>query len=174
MKSWHCHFISRFMTLSHPNSFLQVLVLVQQSLLLGQRLTTSLRSRFEDSNPGLSEFVGRSCIPSLYSKLYVMCSVIDAASAAIDFSRAGVDKGAVDSPSNQGLARTPLCSPSPLKRMVSTPLRSRSLSPTPRTQTTPHRNLYGSADIDDVDPCFRNLGAMVVPPRHHLGPMTIS
>ena len=162
------------MTLSHPNSFLQVLVPVQQWLLLGQRLTKTLRLGSEDPNLGLLGFVGGSYIPSLYSKPYVMFSAPDPASAAIDFSRAGVDEGAVDSPPGRGPARTPLCSPSPLKRVVSTPLRSRSLSPTLRTHTTPHMKLYGSADNDNVDPCFRNLGAMVVPPRHHLGPMTIS
>ena len=150
------------MRLCHPNSLLQVLVAVQQSLLLEQRLTRSVRSRFEDSNLGLSGSVGGSCILSLYSKLYVMCSTTDAASTAINFSRAGVDKGIVDSPPSRGPTRTPLCSSLPLKRLISTVPQSRSLSRALRTQTTLHRKLYGSADNNDVDPRFRDLGLTTI------------
>ena len=81
----------------------------------------------------------------------------DVAFTAIKFSRANVDEDVVDSHPSQELARTPLCSPLLFKRVVSTPLRSRSLSPIPRTETTPHKKLYGSPDNDDVDLCSCNL-----------------
>ena len=45
---------------------------------------------------------------------------------------------------DRGPVRTPVSSPSPLKR--SSPVRCRSHSPTPRTESTPHRKLYGGPD----------------------------
>lgn len=100
----------------------------------------------------MSKSTGGSCVPSKFSRPYVMCSRIDAPSTAIDFSKGSVDDGVVDSPPSRGPVRTPVCSPLPLKRAESLPVRRRSLSPTPRTETTPHRKLYGSFDGDRVDP----------------------
>ena len=55
------------------------------------------------------------CGQSQYSKPYVLFSATDAASAAIDFSKSNVYDEVVDSPSNQGLRRSPIISPSPLQ-----------------------------------------------------------
>ena len=82
----------------------------------------------------------------------MLCSATDAASAAIDFSKGNVEEGVVDSPSNRGVPRTPVCSPSPLKRIASTPRRMRSQSPTQCTEFTPNRKLYTDDIVEAVDP----------------------
>ena len=127
-----------------------------------QPLTRSLLSGSDASFPGASESAGGSCGPSRYSKPYVLCSATDAASAAIDFSKGSVDDGVVDSPPSRGSAKTPVCSPSPLKRSTSTPVRDRSHSPTPRTESTPQRKLYGDCGDDAVIPRVEDGGASPV------------
>ena len=103
-----------------------------------------------------------------------MCSTANAASGAINFLKAGVDGGVVDSLPSRGPSLTRLCFQSSLKPAVSTPLRSRSFSPALRTQTILDKKLHGSTDNDDVDPRFCDLGALVFPPVHHHRPMTMS
>jgi hypothetical protein len=46
-------------------------------------------------------------------------SAADAASAAIDYSKGNIEDGVVDSPPSRGPLRTPISSPSPLKRVSS-------------------------------------------------------
>jgi len=51
----------------------------------------------------------------------VLRSTIVMALTTIDFSKGNVEEGKVDSLLSQGLIRTPICLPSPLKRTASTP-----------------------------------------------------
>ena len=121
-------------------------------LLQKQPLTRSLLSGSEVSRSRTSHSVEGSCFAISYSKPYVLCSATDAASAAIDFSKGNVKVGVVDSPPSRGVLRTPVCSPSPLKRIASTPSRMRSQSPTQRTEFTPNRKLYTDDIVEAVGP----------------------
>lgn len=111
-------------------------------------MTRSMRSGSEMSLSMRSDSAGGSCMPTLHSRPYVMCSATDAASAAIDYSRGNVEEGVVDSPPSRGPLRTPICSPSPLKHTASTPGRQ-------NTEVTPQRKLYAdpselpSNQVDD-------------------------
>lgn len=104
-----------------------------------QRLTRSLLSGSEKSFSSRSESEGGSCDTAPYSKPYLLRSATDAASAAIDYSKGDVEDGVVDSPPSRGPVRTPICSPSPLKRASSS--RGYSLSPNPRTDARSSRKL---------------------------------
>ena len=46
----------------------------------------------------------------------MLCSAADAASATIDYSKGNIEDGVVNSPPSRGPVKTPICSPSPLKR----------------------------------------------------------
>lgn len=76
-----------------------------------------------------------------------MFTATDAASATMDFTKENIDDGAVDSPPSRGPGRTPVCSPSPLKRICTSPSRRRSISPPPTTSRTPQRKLYGAVVV---------------------------
>jgi hypothetical protein len=91
------------------------------------------------------------CLPSQFSKPYVMYSATDAASAAIDFAKGNVEDGVVNSPPSRDAARLPVCSPSPLRGYGSTPTRQHSCSPTKGTLRTPQRQLYCKAVLYDTD-----------------------
>ena len=91
---------------------------------------------------GRSKSTRAGCGQSQYSKPYVLFFATDAASAAIDFSKSNVDDGVVDSPPSRGLRRSPIVSPSPLRRSLCRPRSDHSSSPTPRFSNTPHRQLY--------------------------------
>lgn len=77
-------------------------------------------------------------------------SAIDAASAAIDYSKGDVEDGVVDSPPSRGPGRTPICSPSPLKRASSN--HGRSFSPPPRTDAGTSRKLELPVEDAQEDP----------------------
>lgn len=74
-------------------------------------LTRSLRSG--------SDSGGSSCDSLPYSKPYLLRSAADAISAAIDYSKADIEDGVVNSPPSRGPIRTPMCSPSPLRHVSS-------------------------------------------------------
>lgn len=78
-----------------------------------------------------------------------MYTATDAASATMDFTREGVDDDVVDSPPSRGPVRTPLCSPSPLKRICTSPSRRRSMSPTLPSCKMPQRQLYSGLERPD-------------------------
>jgi hypothetical protein len=105
-----------------------------------QRLTRSLLSGSEKSMSSRSESEGGSCDTAPYSKPCLLQSAADAASAAIDYSKGNVEDGVVDSPPSRGPVRTPVCSPSPLKRASSS--RGYSLSPPPREDMGTSRRLH--------------------------------
>ena len=90
----------------------------------------------------MSSSGGGSCFGAPHSKPYVMCSATNAASAALDFSKGNVEDGVVNSPTNRGAVRTPLCSLSPLKRAQSSRREVGLSSPNSRNQITSNRELY--------------------------------
>jgi hypothetical protein len=77
------------------------------------------------------------CLPSQFSKPYLMYSATDTTSAAIDFAKGNVEDGVVNSPPSRDAARLPVCSPSPLQGYGLIPTRQRSYSPTKGTLRTP-------------------------------------
>lgn len=81
-----------------------------------QQLTRSLLSGLEKSPSTRFESDGGSSETAPVSKPYMLRSAADAASAAIDYSKGNIDDGVVDSPPSRASGRTPICSPSPLKR----------------------------------------------------------
>ena len=97
-----------------------------------------------------SESRGASCDTVPLSKPYMFRSATDAALAAIDYSKGNIDDGVVDSPPSRGPERTPLYSPSPLKRVSSS--HRRSLSPTPQTDGATSRKLELSLEGDIEHP----------------------
>ena len=90
----------------------------------------------------MSSSGGGSCFGAPHSKPYVMCSATDVVSAALDFSKGNVEDGVVNSPPSRGAVRTPLCSPSPLKRVQSSQREVGLSSPNSRNQITLNRELY--------------------------------
>ena len=127
-----------------------------------QKLTRSLRSGTDVSQSVTFESGGENCYPAPYSKPYVMCSAVDAASAAIDFTKGNVEDGVVDSPPSRGVGKTPLCSPSPLKRERTAEGDLRLGSSKPCNQGTAHRKLYALAEesvediiVADVNTCIQ-------------------
>jgi hypothetical protein len=91
------------------------------------------------------------CLPSQFSKPYLMYSATDAASAAVDFAKDSLEDGVVNSPPSRDAARLPVCSPSPLRGYGSTPTRQRSYSPIKGTLRTPQRQLYCKAALCSTD-----------------------
>ena len=87
------------------------------SLAKRQKLTKSLLSESEKALSIKSESGGASCDTAPFSKPYMFRSATDAASAAIDYSKGNIEDGIVDSPPSRGPGRTPIYSPSPLKRV---------------------------------------------------------
>ena len=113
-----------------------------------QLLRRSLLSGSEASlSKGLSSN-GGSYLPSPHLRPPMLCSATDAASAAIDFSKGNVEEGAVNSLPSRGPGKTPICSPSLLKRIAYTPSQMHLQSPTRRADMTTHRKLY--AEEEDV------------------------
>jgi hypothetical protein len=87
------------------------------------------------------------CVPSQFSKPYLMYSATDAASATVDFAKGNVEDGVVNSPPSRGAGRSPICSPSPLRGCDWTPTGQRSCSLTKQTIRTPQRQLYSKPPV---------------------------
>jgi hypothetical protein len=68
------------------------------------------------------------CLPSQFSKPYLMYSATDAASTAVNFAKGSLEDGVVNNPPSRDAARLPMCSPSPLQGYGSTPTGQRSYS----------------------------------------------
>jgi hypothetical protein len=101
------------------------------------------------------------CLPSQFSKPYLMYSATDAASAAVDFAKGSLEDGVVNSPPSRDAARLHVCSPSPLRGYGSTPTRQCSYSPIKGTLRTPQRQLYCKAAPCSTD---KVNGVSVGPP----------
>jgi hypothetical protein len=82
------------------------------------------------------------CVPSQFSKPYLMYSAIDAASTIIDFAKGNVKDSVVNSAPSRGAGRLPVCSPSPLQGCDWTLTGQRICSLTEQTVRTPQRQLY--------------------------------
>jgi hypothetical protein len=107
---------------------------------------TSARAEAEYSGS-----IEEHCLPSQFSKPYLMYSATDAASAAVDFAKGSLEDGVVNSPPSRDAARLPMCSPSPLRGYGSTPTQQRSYSPIKGTLRTPQRQLYYKAALCNTD-----------------------
>ena len=129
---------------------MQVQGLPLVSPLKKEKLTRSLISTSNVLLSNMSNSVEVSSLPSTHSGPRLMRSATDAASAAIDFSKGNVDDGANDSPPSRGPGRTPICSPSPLKRVSST--RGSPWSPDRRAEGATHRKLDLHDDKAGGDP----------------------
>jgi hypothetical protein len=92
-----------------------------------------------------------NCIPSQYSKPYLMYSTTNAASGSIDFAKDNVDDGVVNNLPSCSAGRTTVYSPSPLQGGQLTPIRQRSGSPTHQNVRTPQRQVYYKALLQDME-----------------------
>jgi hypothetical protein len=140
----------------------QVSSFLEYPLLPKEGLTKCLLSGSDSSFPRKSESAGGSCSPSRNLRPYVLCSATNAASATTDFSKATVDDVTVDNPPSRGSVRTSVSSPLPLMR--SAPVRCRSQSPTPRTESTSDNKFYRGSSGGAVNPCLNDEGALTVRP----------
>jgi hypothetical protein len=91
------------------------------------------------------------CVPSQFSKPYLMYSATDTASAALDISKGNVEDGVVDSLPSHSAGQTPVCLPSSLRDCRSTPIRQHSRSPMHHNVRTPQMQLYCKASLDMVE-----------------------
>ena len=82
------------------------------------------------------------CVPSQFSKPYLVYSAIDATCATIDFAKGNIEDGVVNSPPSRGAGRLPVCSPSPLRGCDWTLIRQRSCSLTENIVCIPQTQLY--------------------------------
>jgi hypothetical protein len=109
------------------------------------------------------------CVSFQFSKLYLMYSATDVASAAVDFAKDNVKDGIVDSSLSRSIGRTLVCLPSPLHDCRSTPIWQRSRSPTHQNVCIPQRQLYYKASLYDTkeakekDPIHYNVNFFVEP-----------
>jgi hypothetical protein len=95
--------------------------------------------------------IQRDCVPSQFSKPYLMYSATDAASATVDFIKGNVEDGVVNNPPSRGAGRSPICSPSPLQGCDWIPTGQRLCSLTERTVRTPQRQLYSKLPICSIE-----------------------
>jgi hypothetical protein len=77
--------------------------------------STGARSAIAEAE--CSGSIEEHCLPSQFSKPYLMYSASDAASAAVDFAKGSVEDGVVNSPPSRDVARLPVCLSSPLRDM---------------------------------------------------------
>jgi hypothetical protein len=75
----------------------------------------SMEDRSDTIGGECSRSMQGDCVPSQFSKPYLMYLATDATSVALDFSKGNVEDGVVDSPPSRSVGRTPVCSPSPLR-----------------------------------------------------------
>ena len=87
----------------------------------------------------------------------MLCSVGDAASTTIDYSKGNIEDGVVDSPPSRGPVKTPICSPSPLKRASLS--WGRSFSSAHRTEAATSRRLH----LPELEAGYYPLGEDKVP-----------
>jgi hypothetical protein len=72
----------------------------------------SIENRTARVDAECSRSIQGDCIPSQFSKPYLMYSATEAASAIVDFAKGNVEDGVVNNPPNRGAGRSPVCSPS--------------------------------------------------------------
>jgi hypothetical protein len=105
----------------------------------------------EDHTAGVDVECSRSiqgdCVPSQFSKPYLIYSATDSVSTIVDFAKGNVEDGVVNNPPSRGAGRLPVCSPSPLQGCDWTPTGQCSCSPTGQTVRTPQRQLYSKPTV---------------------------
>jgi hypothetical protein len=74
----------------------------------------SMEDRTAGVDAECSGSIQGDCVPSQFSKLYLMYSATNAASAAVDFAKGNVEDSVVNSPPSRGAGGSPICSPSRL------------------------------------------------------------
>lgn len=102
----------------------------------------SMEVRTTEVDEECSGSIQGDCVPSQFSKPYLMHSATDAASAIVDFSKGNIEDGVVNSPPSRGAVRTPVCSPSPLRGCGWTAPEQRSCLLMEKTVRAPQRVLY--------------------------------
>ena len=91
------------------------------------------------------------CVPSQFSKLYLMYSVTDVASTMVEFAKDNVEDGVVNSLPSRGVGRSPVYSPSPLQGCDWTPTGQCSYSLIERIICTPQRQLYSKPPVCSIE-----------------------
>ena len=115
------------------------------------------------------ESIQGDCVPSQFSKPYLMYSATNAASATIDFAKGNVEDGVVNSPPSCGAGRSLVYSPFPLRGCGWIPTRRRSCSLTEKTVHIPQRQLYSKPlvysieDAKEIDPVHYDKEVQVQP-----------
>jgi hypothetical protein len=102
----------------------------------------SMEDRTAGVDAKYSGSIQGDCVPSQFSKPYLMYSATDATSATVDFAKDNVEDGVVNSPPSRGAGRSPVYSPSPLRGCDWTPTGQCSCSLTKQIVRTPQRQLY--------------------------------
>ena len=100
-----------------------------------------------------SESIQGDCVPSQFSKLYLMYSATVDTSAIVDFAKGNIEDDVMNSPPSRGANRSPICSPFPLQGCDWTPIGQRSYSLTKKTIRILQRQLYSKlpkCSIEDV------------------------
>jgi hypothetical protein len=124
------------------SSYLHVGSPAQSSIACNDDHFCSREDRSDTVGAECSGSIQGDCVPSQFSKPYLMYSTTDAALAALDFSKDNMEDGVVNNPPSQSAGRTPVCLPSPLRDCRSTPIRQHSRSPMHQNIRTPQRQLY--------------------------------
>jgi hypothetical protein len=127
----------------------------------------------EDRTAGVDAECSRSiqgdCIPSQFSKPYLMYSATDAAFAIVDFVKGNVEDSVMNNPPSRGAGRSPICSPSPLRGCDWTPTGQHLWSLTEWNVHTPQRQLYSKPPIcsteeaKEIDPVHYDNEVRVQP-----------
>ena len=105
-----CYIVEFLAIVSIPN--------YSSALQVGSSLLTSIAHKFdpscnmEDHTAGVdaeySTLIQRDCVPSQFSKPYLMYSANDGAFAAVDFAKGNVEDSVVNSPPSRNVGRSPL------------------------------------------------------------------
>jgi hypothetical protein len=115
----------------------------------------------EDRTAGVDAECSRSiqgdCVPSQFSKPYLMYSTTDAAFAIVDFAKGNVEDGVMNSPPSRGAGRSPVYSLSPLQGCNWTPIGQCSCSLIEQTIRTPQRQLYSKPPVCSTEEAQRQI-----------------
>jgi hypothetical protein len=106
-----------------------------------------MKDRIAEVDAECSGSIQGDCVPSQFSKPYLMYSATDVASATVDFAKGNVEDSVVNSPPSRGTGRSPVCSPSPLRGCDWTPTGQCSYSLTEQTIRIPQRQLYSKPPV---------------------------
>ena len=110
-----------------------------------------MEDRFAGVGAECSRSIQGDCVPSQFSKPYLMYSANDAASVTVDFAKDNVEDSVVNSPLSRGVVRSPVCSLYPLRGCDWIPTRHPSCSLTEKTIRSPQRQLYSKPPICNTE-----------------------